>query len=1075
MKDQNPLKKKRGSTSQQKIESRLQKSAEFTAEGQRQSKMTEYMKVLNEHELILQENSDLKVFVKFLTDKLASLDANSENIAIISEMPTLLRALVTSHIENKDKRKGGERYNNDLIRKFATLSKDLGGKQLYEFWSKNLPIPSATTVSSDSKKSSRKIIEGEFRFAELVQYLDSLKLPRNVWLSEDATRCIARIEYDERSNQIIGFTPTLDDNGLPKVLSFEATSAEIIKKMFVSESVSNYIYVIMAQPLADVPAFCLCVFGTDSKFTATQIFKRWAWLRDEAKRFDIILSGLSADGDEKNLLSMKQSIFNCELKVLPGWEKFFFAPMDLDDPPPSELELDPLCTQDIIHIGAKMKTHLLKEKSDKEFMPMGDYFVSGSFLKVLVDDSSKLEHGLCISDLDSKDKMNFRSVQKITDDRVITALDHIPGAKGTKQYLVMMRDILDAFLDKNVSCYKRLYLSWRSLFFLRIWRAWLEGNGYSVVSNCVTRNAYQCSEISIMSLTNAVRRLRIYKNPQLFLPWLMSSQPCEGLFRSARSLSSMFLTAVNMSPKVFIERVDKIERISRTTHELSKSLNIPRHHKKMVESQGRSENLTEEGLPEDAEILKAIMEAKTDARSMAEGLNMRVNSDWEKAPLFILNMLKKIPTNATYEEEDEDEPSEVEEIADPPEEMPVDVAEDIFLQNENPLQLDFHEHSTNVMVEYNGEQQIMKKKTLVWLLSSKKHSISSNRLERVKAALETLENYNSKADKSEVSVAEDLSIGDWAIFGECPLPNRVYVGRILNFSYLSGEGKARVYSKNHVPISEPLQNPRGVGCMAYWYVLALGGSGKLEKLHEPHKYHNLKDYICTIPMPTLRNGQWSLPKDITTAVKIQIPRRLKCSSSQVQKKSGAGISPSTSPTNTRSRKSGRTLFPDSDSSDDNSDASPSSSKLEGKRRARGDSERSLCCSPKRARKSSQEASPRKNTQQEAVAKQFPALSKTPSEGDYVLVEFQTKMKHKFKYYVAKVLKDIDKDKDFEVSYFRRKSTGPDKFQLPPVPDLASTPLDSIKLILPKPTFHESGRRQEDFYQFNVSFEGLNIG
>lgn len=146
---------------------------------------------------------------------------------------------------------------------------------------------------------------------------------------------------------------------------------------------------------------------------------------------------------KKNLLTMKLSLYNKDLKVLPGREKFFFAPIDVDDPPPSELELDPLSTQDIAHIGAKMKTQFLKKKSDAEFLPMGDSKVSGFFLEVLIQDSGKLDHGLCLTDLYSKDKkMSFRSVQKISDDGVLTALDQVPGSKGTKQYLVMIRGIL---------------------------------------------------------------------------------------------------------------------------------------------------------------------------------------------------------------------------------------------------------------------------------------------------------------------------------------------------------------------------------------------------------------------------------------------------------------------------------------------------------------------------------------------------------------------------------------------------------------------------------------------------------
>lgn len=74
MKNQASLMKKRGSTLTQKVESRQQKSAELTTKGQRQARSHNFpVKVLNEHEVIPNENSDLEGLVRFLTDKVTTL------------------------------------------------------------------------------------------------------------------------------------------------------------------------------------------------------------------------------------------------------------------------------------------------------------------------------------------------------------------------------------------------------------------------------------------------------------------------------------------------------------------------------------------------------------------------------------------------------------------------------------------------------------------------------------------------------------------------------------------------------------------------------------------------------------------------------------------------------------------------------------------------------------------------------------------------------------------------------------------------------------------------------------------
>lgn len=71
-----------------------------------------------------------------------------------------------------------------------------------------------------------------------------------VSISEDATRIIARIDYDSVSDRLVGFVLPCNDQGLPKVDSFLATTFESIQKMFESSQCSKYAYVYMAQCLS---------------------------------------------------------------------------------------------------------------------------------------------------------------------------------------------------------------------------------------------------------------------------------------------------------------------------------------------------------------------------------------------------------------------------------------------------------------------------------------------------------------------------------------------------------------------------------------------------------------------------------------------------------------------------------------------------------------------------------------------------------------------------------------------------------------------------------------------------------
>ena len=97
------------------------------------------------------------------------------------------------------------------------------------------------------------------------------------------------------------------------------------------------------------------------------------------------------------------------------------------------VRLKPVCIQDCIHTLAKLKSQLLIDRSEDNFLPVGEYTITGTFLHIVLEEISKFEHGLTHSDLDGKDKINFRAVQKNLDERVILALDKVPAANGTKK------------------------------------------------------------------------------------------------------------------------------------------------------------------------------------------------------------------------------------------------------------------------------------------------------------------------------------------------------------------------------------------------------------------------------------------------------------------------------------------------------------------------------------------------------------------------------------------------------------------------------------------------------------------
>lgn len=129
------------------------------------------------------------------------------------------------------------------------------------------------------------VIEGELRIKELNHYLESLKLEKNVWISEDATGIVTKVEFDARTNQMIGLVLPVDPTtGMPIEMTYMATNEEEIKRNMQGCKKSTHVYIVMAQPLKNVPPFIIQIFGTDNKFSTQNVLLRWKHTRCELEK-----------------------------------------------------------------------------------------------------------------------------------------------------------------------------------------------------------------------------------------------------------------------------------------------------------------------------------------------------------------------------------------------------------------------------------------------------------------------------------------------------------------------------------------------------------------------------------------------------------------------------------------------------------------------------------------------------------------------------------------------------------------------------------------------------------------------
>lgn len=815
-------------------------------------------------EILVKENEELRNML--LRGMRLKNDTDKKDIPGISN---LLKQLILCAETNANRKPNGWDYSNTKLKEFGCLFYLITGLQGYVILSSNLPFPSISTVKRELYNNSEFIKEGQFRFESLKHFLDRHGLPKKLVISEDGTKITGRIQYDPKTNQVVGFVLPLDNNGLPVVDSYPASSAQRMAGYFSTSATSNYAYVIVVQPLGPkAPSFILCMYGTNNRFKASQVLKRWTWMQCEAAKYGLEIIAFSSDGDSR----LVKTMIHRTISSSPSTEWIFFKSKKKQD--------NPICVQDHIHIGTKLKNRLDKPSI---ILPIGNSsLASRGHLVALIENVSKDQHDLSLSDINCKDKMNFRSVQKICDPKVVAALHaYVPQSEGTATYLQMIRDVLRSFMDTSLLPLERVEMLWKWVFFLREWRSWiLKQDGYTLQHNFITSNTYTCIEINAHSMVNLIVKLRDSEEHNLFQPWHVSSQPCEGSFRSLRATGRAHCGIVSYSQLDLIHRTKRIEYVTNNLKLLEEHFVFPRHHKAMKDFSASC--YVPASLPEDYEINQAIMSALQSA--------MKLCVKFKLIPKVVPSYVPKCQLNFVSENDMQDDADIVNEDLACTEDCDCelclasedgddsdletdqcheeeDAMEDEYLISTGTLgvksfdDINVTETSPYVKVTDNdGNNKVMKKSTFLYLHQNGKTINSSDRNVRYQAP--DVDHRTSVARKpfqpglQSPSREDNVCLADWCAFVN--EDGSLVVGRVHAFSYMQGKTwKNQEYSLLQAPVNAPSKNARGIGVLCSWF--KIGKDRVLKPMNmDVQGYYSIDNYICTLPKPMYVNGTCKL-------------------------------------------------------------------------------------------------------------------------------------------------------------------------------------------------------------------------
>jgi len=713
-----------------------------------------------------------------------------------SEDHSFLTSFLDNISNNLCRSKNTYRYNESVLR-FAMSFYILSGKMAYEFVRINLPgaLPALTTIQKLISNTDARVNEANFRFTPLVTHMNSLNTTI-AFASEDCTAVIKKISYDNLTNSFVGFV-TPSNNGIPTDLHYQTDSFEQLREWFSTEERSPLLNIHMIQPITKMQItpnpFLLCAFGTDNKYESVDIIRRWIWTFEQSLLKNVRIIGFSTDGDPKYLKAMRlitgffASLPNIKLSnyrdafhvnIPNEWNWYF-----LDN---SQLFL---CFQDATHLCTKLRNRLLSRVAN---LLIGNTCISINHLSTLIENVSKLRHGLVKSDIYPQDRQHFNSCIKICSDDVINSLMFIPNTEGTIIYLRLLRSIMTAYIDKDTTPIDRLYHAWFSVFLCRWWFIWLEHMSKVDLDNnlhkfndivinktkqndkrqfFITNNAYHSIEINAHQLTY-LALLVIEKKlpPEGMNVYLFSSQTCEGMFRSARSMSGTFSSVVNFSIQEFLSRAQKLSllykiKIESEFSSTNDTLIFPKHYKQGKKLKTSTNIIPNYDLLNVGMITKTISKAFTDATKILSDLKIREILDEKniKNITQLSDSVRKVLSKKVNSVDYSNLYEETDEASDLENELDATLDSESYIESEDQEFDDEDDDVSNVSssevfqglqgatfsgmrvfdtvrpelaksyfeVKINGKRKFIHKQTACWLLSENKTVLSNDRVTRV--------------------------------------------------------------------------------------------------------------------------------------------------------------------------------------------------------------------------------------------------------------------------------------------------------------------------------------------------------
>lgn len=319
----------------------------------------------------------------------------------------------------------------------------------------------------------------------------------------------------------------------------------------------------------------------------------------------------------------------------------------------------------------------------------------------------------------------------------------------------------------------------------------------------ISKPAYDCAEVNAHTLVMLIIKFREENLENCFLPWLMSSQSNEALFRKLRTFTTTFYTQMNFSLIEVMQKLKRIECLSQIELDLAK-LGVHVNGNKS----SKDSNPTQK-FPTNAEILEVIKKAKFNAVVQMTRLGTKLKSYGR-----ILKPTSKVNNLDTNEE--------LKPVILDPEEMMYQIGmqnvEVILNDNVEYIQ---NSEETKIMKELcgidmqkvfinnnsdkfemqdNNEFKKFNKQTMCWVFQNPE-TVTNDRIKRFIASNKEVPEFFN-VENGILQQLQVVHTGDWIILSDC-----FEVFKVLHFIILVKSSgmlvKTKPFSRKYAFIEDP--------------------------------------------------------------------------------------------------------------------------------------------------------------------------------------------------------------------------------------------------------------------------------